>query len=81
MVTVYERLPPPSCTPSEMCPGMTQPSITIKRGGLDGDLNVLLRGNRLEIMADVDREGIRRLKEVLTKYEEILALLEPDSEA
>lgn len=44
--------------------------------GRDGDLNVLLRGNRLEITADVDRAGIARLKEILGKYEEILDLIE-----
>jgi hypothetical protein len=47
----------------------------------EGDLNVLLRGNRLEITADVDRAGLKRLKEVLAKYEEILELLEPGGAA
>jgi hypothetical protein len=32
---------------------------------MDGELNVLLRGNRLEISADVDRAGLQRLKEIL----------------
>jgi len=45
--------------------------------GLDSDLNVLLRGNRLEISADVDREGLQKLKAILSKYEEILALIDP----
>jgi hypothetical protein len=48
---------------------------------MDGELNVLLRGNRLEISADVDRAGLQRLKEILGKYEEILALLDPDTKA
>ena len=45
--------------------------------GLDSDLNVLLRGNRLEISAGVDREGLLKLKAILSKYEEILALTDP----
>jgi hypothetical protein len=44
---------------------------------VDGELNVLLRGKRLEITADVDREGLVRLKEILGKYEEILKLIDP----
>lgn len=47
--------------------------------GQDGDLSVLLRGNRLEISADVDRAGLQRLKEILGKYEEILQLIDPGS--
>ena len=31
---------------------------------------------RLQITADVDGEGIKRLKQMLTKYEEILKLLQ-----
>lgn len=45
--------------------------------GGDGDLNVLLHGNRLEITADVDRAGLKRLKEILSKYEEILNIIDP----
>jgi hypothetical protein len=47
--------------------------------GEDGGLNVLLRGKRLEITADVGREGLARLKEILGKYEEILNLIDPPS--
>jgi hypothetical protein len=42
-----------------------------------GELNVLLTGNRLQITADVDRAGLVRLKEILTRYEGILELMEP----
>lgn len=42
--------------------------------GADGDLSVLLKGRRLQINANVDLVGLARLKEVLGKYEEILAL-------
>jgi hypothetical protein len=45
--------------------------------GTDGELNVLLTGNRLQITADVDREGLGRLKEILTRYEGILDLIDP----
>jgi hypothetical protein len=38
-------------------------------------IDVLLRGNRLQITADVDAAGVAKLKEVLAKYEEILNLL------
>lgn len=45
------------------------------RRGTD-DFSVLLSGNQLEITATVDAEGLARLMQVLTKYEEILQLLE-----
>ena len=43
----------------------------------ENELNVLQRGTRLEITADVDLEGLQNLKEVLTHYENILKLLGP----
>jgi hypothetical protein len=39
-------------------------------------IDVLLRGNRLQITADVDAAGLVKLKDVLAKYEEILKLLQ-----
>lgn len=39
-------------------------------------IDVLLRGGRLQITADVDAAGLAKLKDVLAKYEEILKLLE-----
>jgi hypothetical protein len=39
-------------------------------------LRVVMNGNRLDIQASVDLEGIKRLKEMLTKYEEILKMYE-----
>jgi hypothetical protein len=39
-------------------------------------IDVLLRGNRLQITADVDAAGLAKLKDVLAKYEEILKLLQ-----
>jgi hypothetical protein len=43
--------------------------------GEAGDMSVLLTGKRLQISADVDADGLAKLKEILTKYEEILKLL------
>jgi hypothetical protein len=37
-------------------------------------IDVFLSGQRLHITADVDLTGIRKLKRMLEKYEEILAL-------
>jgi hypothetical protein len=39
------------------------------------DVSVLMRGKRLEIMANVDAEGLKTLREMLEKYEEILKLM------
>ncbi|HEX03674.1 MAG TPA: hypothetical protein ENH10_00760 [Bacteroidetes bacterium] len=58
------------------------PPASIKTGGEgqaveDGnDINVLVTSNgRLQITADVDEKGLKRLKEMLEKYEGILDLL------
>jgi hypothetical protein len=40
------------------------------------DINILMTGQRLEITADVDLEGVAKLKEALGKYEELLKLLQ-----
>lgn len=40
------------------------------------DINVYLTGGRLQINADVDADGLERLKTVLAKYGEILKLLQ-----
>ncbi|MGH7046398.1 MAG: hypothetical protein ACREE2_08405 [Stellaceae bacterium] len=63
-------------TPEVSPPGQSVRPSAGSNVGSDGELSVLLRGNRLEITADVDRAGIRRLKDILGKYEEILAMLE-----
>lgn len=39
------------------------------------DVSVLMRGKRLEIMANVDAKGLETLREMLVKYEEILKLI------
>jgi hypothetical protein len=39
------------------------------------DISVLMRGKHLEIMANVDAAGLKTLREMLQKYEEILTLM------
>lgn len=39
-------------------------------------IDILLRGGRLQIWADVDLDGIKKLKQALAKYEELLAILQ-----
>ena len=39
------------------------------------DYLVLMRGNRLEITADVDAAGLEKLQAMLTKYAEILKMM------
>lgn len=52
-------------------------SIAHASSGIDsGDMSVLLSGKRLQISADVDAEGLAKLKDILTKYEEILKMLQ-----
>ncbi|MEA2840655.1 MAG: hypothetical protein QOF41_1985 [Methylobacteriaceae bacterium] len=48
----------------------------VTRKEIKDDFSVLLKGNRLQISATVDADGIARLKQVLDKYEEILKLLQ-----
>ncbi len=40
------------------------------------DINVVQKGNQLQITATVDAAGIEKLKAVLDKYGEILKLLQ-----
>jgi hypothetical protein len=60
-------------TPSSV----TAPTIDASSAGRlgDNDFTVLQRGNRLQITADVDLEGITTLKEMLSDYESILLRL------
>lgn len=47
-----------------------------KNGNVENDINVLVTNNgRLQITADVDEEGLKRLMKMLEKYEGILDLL------
>lgn len=84
MVVETPKVPPAGVVPplagdaAVMAAGTGAPkSASSAYAGHDGELNVLLRGQRLEISADVDLAGLERLKEILGKYEEILKLLAP----
>jgi len=45
-------------------------------GGAPPDISVLQVGKRLQMTADVDKEGLTKLKKVLDQYEQILNLLQ-----
>jgi hypothetical protein len=64
----------PSPAPKTIIGGM---AVEPKAGSGD-DLNVLLTGKRLQITADVDRAGLKRLQEILARYDGILELMDPD---
>jgi hypothetical protein len=40
-------------------------------------LRVIMNGNRLDIQASVDLEGLKKLQEMLSKYQGILEMMEP----
>lgn len=67
-------------------PGAPPPSVHTERKPLAQladrpDINVLLTASgRLEITADVDGEGLKTLRAMLDKYEEILKLLAPSNQ-
>lgn len=44
-------------------------------------VRVVMSGNRLEIQASVDLEGLKKLQTMLTKYQGILEMMEPDEAA
>lgn len=69
-LTVADRPAPPAAGPAGKAEDPTPDSNDDAN-----DINVLLAGKRLQITADVDAAGIKRLKLMLTKYEEILKLL------
>lgn len=52
------------------------PTKVSTHSGQTDELRVLLEGKRLKITADVDRAGLQRLKEILTRYEGILELMD-----
>lgn len=67
-LTVLKNHETASSAPVPQLTGMVENSPT-------RDINVYLTGNRLEITATVDADGLKILKEMLTKYEGILELL------
>ena len=42
-------------------------------------VRVVMNGNRLEIQASVDLEGLKKLQSMLEKYQGILEMMEPES--
>jgi hypothetical protein len=67
-ITMVKSPEPASVVPPPQITGLAENSP-------QRDINVYLTGNRLEIIATVDAEGLKTLKEMLTKYEGILDLL------
>ena len=41
---------------------------------------MVMNGNRLDIQASVDLAGLKKLKDMLTKYEGILEMMRPGAE-
>jgi hypothetical protein len=52
----------------------TEKKSPVNALGTENELSVLMSGGRLKISANVDAEGLQKLKEILSKYEEILRL-------
>jgi hypothetical protein len=44
-------------------------------------LRLEMNGNRLDIQASVDLEGLKKFRTMLEKYEGILQMMEPNGEA
>ena len=65
---------PPAPTPAPALKAAAEPAADGQ--GDAPDISVLLVGNRLQITADVDDKGLAKLKDVLSKYEEILKMLQ-----
>ncbi len=43
-------------------------------------VRVVMNGNRLDIQASVDLDGLKKLQAMLQKYQGILEMMEPDKE-
>jgi hypothetical protein len=55
-----------------------QPALATGASPPGGDqINVVQRGNRLEITANVDLAGLRALQKILTRYESVFGLVSP----
>lgn len=56
-----------------------QPRPATRLGSIDvTPLRVTMNGNRLDIQASVDLAGLKKLQEMLTKYQGILEMMQPD---
>lgn len=72
-VTVVDAPKPPP--PSGLQQAKVQTAVQ-EAGAGQPDISVLLVGSRLQITADVNAEGLAKLKKVLDQYEQILKLLQ-----
>jgi hypothetical protein len=54
----------------------SEPAETVHATGLP--LRVVMNGNRLDIQASVDLAGLKKLQEMLAKYESILEMMSPN---
>ena len=70
-VTVTDPPAPPKLTGGPAVAGLG----TSASGATQPDINIYLTGNRLQITADVDKEGLETLKKMLDKYDDILKML------
>lgn len=43
-------------------------------------LRVIMNGDRLDIQASVDLEGLKKLRTMLEKYQSILEMMQPDKD-
>ena len=57
---------------------MEQPQVQEQSGLPAPPIRVLMNGDRLSIQASVDLEGLKKLQEMLTKYQSILEMMRPD---
>lgn len=58
-------------------PTVPAPPVVTDVVNSSADVSVLLKDGRLEIIATVDAEGLKTLKQMLERYEGILELLKP----
>jgi hypothetical protein len=57
-------------------PVVRSPALEIERSVMMPPLRVVMNGNRLDIQASVDLEGLRKLQEMLKAYETILEMVQ-----
>jgi hypothetical protein len=74
-MTELNVVDPPILPPMTPPPTVARTEAASAWAQSENDLNVLQKGNRLQITADVDLEGLDELKEILGHYEAILKRL------
>jgi hypothetical protein len=60
-----------------VCPSIHDNPDAVRR---DLPLRVIMNGNRLDIQASVDLEGLKKLRTMLEKYQGILEMMQPDKD-